>query len=102
MSIRDPHHPAPVNISPTVRSLPDETARCPRCERDLPVSEFARDRSKASGHKSHCKRCDNAKSKRYYEANRERVLRKRAERVWEQRESSYQVRRSFSKWRHAA
>jgi hypothetical protein len=37
------------------------------------LEEFARDRSKASGYKSHCKDCDNAKSKRYYAANGERV-----------------------------
>ena len=62
------------------------------------MSEFAPDRSKASGHKSHCKRCDNAKSRRYYAANRERVLQKRAERVAAERKSGYMVRRSFSKY----
>ena len=54
-----------------------------------------------SSHKSHCKACDNAKSKRYYAANRERVLAKRARRTAELRESGYQVRRSWSKWRAA-
>jgi hypothetical protein len=95
-----PHDPA-VSISPSSRSLPDGMARCPRCERDLPVSEFARDRSKPSGHKSHCKACDNAKSKRYNAANRERVLAKRAERNAELRESQAGpiVRRGRSKWR---
>lgn len=94
-----PIHPAAVDISPSACSLPDGMARCPRCERNLAVSEFARDRSKASGHKSHCKACDTAKSKRYYEANRERVLAKRAKRAHELREAGFQVRRSWSKWR---
>lgn len=47
---------------------------CPKCERELLIGEFARDRSKASGHKSICKACDREKSRRYYEANRERKL----------------------------
>jgi uncharacterized C2H2 Zn-finger protein len=72
--------------------------RCPRCERVLPVSDFARDRSKASGHKSRCKACDREKARRYYAANRERVLAKRAARTAELREASFQVRRSWSKW----
>ena len=98
-----PHDPAPVNISPSIRSLPDRMSKCPRCERVLLVSEFARDRSKASGHKSHCKRCDREKSKQYYAANRERVLAKRAKRIAELRESQPGpiVRRSWSKWRAA-
>jgi hypothetical protein len=47
---------------------------CPRCGVDTPLEEFARDASKASGHKSLCKACDRVKSRRYYEANRERKL----------------------------
>jgi hypothetical protein len=49
---------------------------CTRCERVLPVEEFARDASKASGHKSLCKACDRVKSKAYYAANREAKLAK--------------------------
>ena len=90
--------PAPCQISLPIRSLPDAVTRCPRCERVFPVSEFARDRSKASGRKSWCKTCDSAKSKSYYAANRERVLAKRAKRNAELREAGYQVRRSWSKW----
>lgn len=40
--------------------------RCYACERDCDRSAFAPDRSKASGHKSICRPCDNAKAKRYY------------------------------------
>jgi len=36
----------------------------------VPIDRFARDASKASGRKSHCKGCDSAKSKAYYAANR--------------------------------
>ena len=49
-------------------------ATCPRCERELPVDEFARDASKASGHKSYCKRCDAARCRDYYSRNREQVI----------------------------
>lgn len=48
--------------------------QCPKCGETKPVSEFATDRSKASGHKSWCKACDNEKSKRYYRANAEAVI----------------------------
>ena len=54
------------------------------------MSRFARDASKASGFKSHCKACDNEKSKRYYAANREKKLaymRKRNEALRQAREA---------------
>lgn len=53
---------------------PSEVRRCPRCMAEHTADDFARDSSKASGRKSQCKECDNAKSRAYYEANRERVL----------------------------
>ena len=53
---------------------------CSKCGEELPVEEFARDRTKASGYKGFCKACDNAKSRRYYEANRERKLASMAKR----------------------
>jgi hypothetical protein len=51
-----------------------DEAYCSRCERTLPVGEFARDASKRSGRKSICRECDREKSKAYYRANRERVI----------------------------
>jgi hypothetical protein len=57
-----------------------EVARCYACGRDKRVDEFSPDRSKASGRSSICRACDRDKSKRYYEANRERKLAKMAER----------------------
>lgn len=53
---------------------------CPRCGRSLPLEDFPVDRSKASGRKSWCRSCDNAKSHAYYAANRETVLEKAAAR----------------------
>jgi hypothetical protein len=46
------------------------------CAEELPAEAFAPDRSKAAGRKSICKRCDAEKSRRYYDANREKVLRR--------------------------
>jgi hypothetical protein len=43
---------------------------CWSCRNMLPWSEFARDRSKPSGHKSICKRCDSARAIRRYHARR--------------------------------
>jgi hypothetical protein len=48
--------------------------RCSRCGELRAVAEFAVDRTKASGHKSICRPCDNAKSKRCYREHRERKL----------------------------
>lgn len=39
---------------------------CNRCGKDKPISDFAKDASKACGVKSLCKSCDNEKSRRYY------------------------------------
>lgn len=47
---------------------------CPRCGADTPLEGFARDASKASGFKSHCKACDNLRCRRYYQQNREKKL----------------------------
>jgi len=57
-----------------------ETVRCPQCRRFLPVDAFAGDRYKASGRKTACKACDNARAKEYYERNRERKRAYMAER----------------------
>ncbi len=51
-----------------------EQRSCSRCARELPLTDFARDASKAPGHKSICKACDRARAKRFYRANRERIL----------------------------
>ncbi|MGH2610649.1 MAG: hypothetical protein ACRDHF_16325 [Tepidiformaceae bacterium] len=45
----------------------------------MPASSFAADRSKAGGRKSICRECDREKSKRYYHANRDRILRQYAD-----------------------
>jgi DNA-directed RNA polymerase subunit RPC12/RpoP len=51
-----------------------EVARCYACGKELPVDRFSRDRSKGSGRACICRPCDAEKGRRYYEANRERVL----------------------------
>jgi hypothetical protein len=48
--------------------------KCPRCKRDHPAENFAVDRSKTRGRKSHCKACDNEKSRAYYRDRREKKL----------------------------
>jgi formylmethanofuran dehydrogenase subunit E len=56
--------------------------QCPKCREELPLDSFAIDRRKKSGHKSICKPCDRAKSRRYYLEHREEKLAKaKAERV---------------------
>jgi len=45
----------------------DPTKRCPRCLTNKPLSDFAVDKSKASGRKSSCRACDNKRCREYYE-----------------------------------
>lgn len=47
---------------------------CYVCRDSLPLDCFATDASKRSGRKSICRGCDRAKARRYYLANRERVI----------------------------
>jgi hypothetical protein len=51
-----------------------ELATCCRCGKERPLEEFARDASKASGHKGRCKSCDNARCRDYYARNRDKVI----------------------------
>lgn len=46
---------------------PENLRRCSRCGDTKLDRGFARDRSKASGFKSHCKDCDAERAKHYYE-----------------------------------
>ena len=68
------HATAPVAKSLSASPPPPRMRRCSRCGWELALDMFAIDRSKASGLKSHCKACDNEKSRAYYAANRERKL----------------------------
>jgi hypothetical protein len=49
-------------------------ATCCRCGEERPLDKFARDASKASGRKSHCKPCDAARCRDYYARNRDEVI----------------------------
>ena len=50
---------------------------CPRCRELLGEKAFSVDRSKASGHKSHCRACDRDWAKRYYEGRRDELRARR-------------------------
>ena len=39
------------------KHTPSGTKRCPRCEQELPYSEFRKDSTRKDGHYSHCKSC---------------------------------------------
>lgn len=47
--------------------------KCTRCGKTQPPSEFYNDRQKKDGLSSHCKTCDNARSREYYAKNSEGV-----------------------------
>lgn len=44
-----------------------ETKKCPRCGRELPLSEFYVNKSKPDGHGTYCKECQKKMSAEYYE-----------------------------------
>jgi hypothetical protein len=56
--------------------MPWTSDTCTKCGETKPLSAFAADRSKSDGLKSWCKACDNERCRAYYEANRERVLKR--------------------------
>ena len=51
-----------------------ETKVCPKCGRELPLSDFYNNISKKDGKDSICKECDKENRKKYYENNREKIL----------------------------
>ena len=52
---------------------PPQVLRCPRCQRHRAISQFYVDRSKSSGHKSHCKNCTKSENQKWKSENRCRV-----------------------------
>ena len=55
-------------------NVTEEQVRCTKCREDLPISEFAADRSKALGRRSWCKPCERENSRRYYVEHRAAVI----------------------------
>jgi hypothetical protein len=51
-----------------------ELHKCPRCGLSKLLSDFHADKSKSNGRRFVCRQCDNARSRAFYAANRERVL----------------------------
>lgn len=59
-----------------------DTHTCPQCGESKPLTEFAKDKYKKSGHKSACKECDRKRASQYYEkTRREKLGHKRFERL---------------------
>ena len=46
------------------------TKVCSRCKRELPISEFTKDKSRVDGLQNYCKGCN----KKYYEDNKENII----------------------------
>ena len=55
--------------------------RCSKCHRVLPVENFRKDSGKSSGYRSQCKDCERPRIKKYYDNNKEEILRKNKEYV---------------------
>jgi len=46
-----------------------KTKTCPRCERELPINQFHKDRTRSDGLRTYCKRC----AREYQKANKKRI-----------------------------
>ena len=58
--------------------MPTYPRPCSKCGALTGRDGFALDRSKASGHKSHCKHCESARALQWHELNRADVLARKA------------------------
>jgi hypothetical protein len=76
--------------------LSPDAKTCAKCGQTRPLTEFAVDRSKASGRKSLCLACDRMKSRAYYVANRERKL----DKLEARRRAAGIPARGPSRWRY--
>lgn len=59
------------------------TKRCSKCERDKPMAEFGKDKSRPGGLTLYCKECHNQISREWHSQNRGRYAAKQAE--WQKR-----------------
>ena len=50
-----------------------ETKICRKCGRELPLSEFHKDKQKKDGYRNVCKECINKRMKQYYNENAEKI-----------------------------
>lgn len=64
---------SPARRCPAVSHAPVDTKRCNRCQRDLPLDAFARDRTRRDGLQNRCRDCQAKAAARYLEAHGERV-----------------------------
>jgi len=63
-------------VSKRWKRYSEDSRRCPRCGEVKPIGAFYGDNSKSNGRGFICKACDLAKSRAYYQANREAKLAK--------------------------
>ena len=75
--------------------------RCPACYKVKEDSEFYKDRHKPSGLRSRCKDCEksmaNKRNKKYYNANREKLIEKSKEYYQNNKEARKKYYRDFYK-----
>lgn len=50
------------------------TKICSKCKRELPISEFNKDKSRVDGLQNYCKGCNIVRIKKYYEDNKENII----------------------------
>jgi hypothetical protein len=54
----------------------DGLKECSRCRKTKPVSEFSKNKTTSDGLRGLCRVCDSARARKYYQANRESLLKK--------------------------
>ena len=72
------------------------TKVCPRCNEDLDLSFYSKDKSRPDGLQRLCKLCDSKKGRAYYNKNREKVLQKYKNKILPARNRYARVKRIYN------
>jgi hypothetical protein len=60
-----------------------ENKKCCTCEKTLPLTEFNKNKRRYDGLQTHCRECQKEKSRKYYAANKPKMVRQIMERKWD-------------------
>lgn len=75
--------------------MKQNTKPCSKCQRELPLSSFAKDKNQKDGHQRQCRECNKAYRAEYYRANRERLAEDKKNRYAEDAERIKEKSRQY-------
>lgn len=74
-----------------------ETKICSKCGRELPLSEFYKNKTTKDGASYWCKKCNKKDSRRYYAANKEKIAERNRKYGTENKGKLAEYRRKYQK-----